>query len=115
MAFGPKKPDFDLGSELEFEEYSPLLRELKPKLRPDSKEIPQNFGGKSWYVLQDPITLQFYRVAETEHEILGRLDGTTTLGEIHDGLIAQFHGEAPSFRDLAHFVFMLRHSNLLVP
>jgi len=115
MAFHPKKPDFNLSSELEFEEYSPLLQLLKPRLRPDAKVIPQTFGGKTYFVLQDPITLQFYRVAETEQEVLGQLNGQTTLGDIHSRLLQRFGGQAPSFRDLTHFVFMLRHANLLVP
>jgi putative peptide zinc metalloprotease protein len=111
----PKKPDIDLSSELEFEEYAPQLRRLTPRLRPDAGVVPQTFRGQTYFVLQDPITLQFYRVAETEREVLGQLDGRTTLGDIHDRLTAKHGVEAPSFRHLVQFVFMLRQANLTVP
>ena len=39
MLFGPKKPDFDLSSELEFEEYAPQLRQQAPRLRPDTDVV----------------------------------------------------------------------------
>ena len=115
MVFGPKKPDFSLSSELEFEEYAPQLRLLTPKLRSDAQVIPQKFCGKMYFVLQDPVTLQFYRVAETEREIIARLNGRTTLGEIHNVLKEKLGSQAPSFRELAHFVLTLRHANLTSP
>lgn len=115
MAFRPSKPDYDLGSELEFEEYAPRLRRLRPKMRADAEIIPQKFRGQNYFVLQDPVTLQFYRIAETEREVVGQFDGQSTLGEIHDRLKAKFGAEAPSFRDLARFALMLRQANLTVP
>lgn len=115
MALRPKKPDFDLSSELEFEESAPQLRAQAPELRPDTDIIPQTFRGKTYFVLQDPATLQFYRIGQTEREILARLDGKTTLAEIHERLQQKLGSGAPSFRELAHFVLMLRHANLTVP
>jgi len=101
--------------ELEFEEYSPQLRGLRPRLRPDADIVPQKFRGETFFVLHDPVTLQYYRVRTTEREVLDQLDGETTLGEIHDRLKARFRGDAPSFRELVQFVFMLRQANLTVP
>ena len=115
MARRPKKPEVNLSSELEFEEYAPQLRLLRPKLRPDAEVIPQKFRGKTYWVLKDPVTLQFYRVAETEREIIGQLDGATSLGDIHDRLKAKFGSQAPSFRELSHFVLSLRQANLTTP
>jgi putative peptide zinc metalloprotease protein len=112
MALRRRKPDFDLSSELEFEEHAPQLRVLKPRMRPDTDIVAQKFGGKDYYVLQDPVTLQFYRVAGPEREIIEQFDGETTLGEIHERLRGRYGASAPSFRDLAGFVFMLRHANL---
>ena len=115
MARRPKKPDFSLSSELEFEEYAPQLRLLAPRLRADANIAPQRFRGKTYFVLQDPVTLQFYRIGETEREVLGQLDGRATLGEIHNSLKTTLGAAAPSFADLAHFVFLLRQANLTVP
>jgi len=53
MARRPKKPEVNLSSELEFEEYAPQLRLLRPKLRPDAEVIPQRFRGKTYWVLKD--------------------------------------------------------------
>ncbi len=114
MVFRSKKPDFDLSTELEFEEQAPQLRAIAPRLRPDADIVPQTFRGTTYFVLKDPVTLQFYRVRDTEREILGQLDGKTTLGEIHDRLRAKYGPEAPSFRELARFCYMLRHANLTV-
>lgn len=111
----PKKPDIDLSVELEFEEYTPQLREYAPQLRPDAKVTPHTFRGSTYYVLQDPVTLQFYRFGEAERFIAVLLDGRTTLKEVHERLVAQHGGRAPSFRDLVHFVLMLRQANLLTP
>ncbi|MHC4788081.1 MAG: efflux RND transporter periplasmic adaptor subunit [Planctomycetota bacterium] len=115
MAARGRRPDFDLSSELEFEEYSPRLRAQTPRLRSDTEIVPQTFRGKQYFVLQDPATLQFYRVGPVEREILAQLDGQTTLGEIHERLRRKFAGRAPSFQDLGRFVHMLRHANLTVP
>ncbi len=86
MALRSKRPDFDLSGELEFEESAPQLRVQTPRLRHDTEIVPQTFRGKAYFVLQDPITLQFYRVGSTEREILAQLDGRTSLGEIHQRL-----------------------------
>lgn len=115
MSLGPKKPDFDLTTELEFEESAPQLRLQKPKMRHDAKIIPQTFRGKTYHVLQDPINLQFYRVQDAEREIIEQLKGEVTLQQIHDGLRSKFGGQAPSFRELVTFVVMLRHANLTEP
>ncbi len=114
MVFRSSKPDYNLSTELEFEEQAPQLRAIAPRLRPDADIVPQTFRGKTYFVLKDPVTLQFYRVRDTEREILGQLDGKTTLGEIHDRLRAKYGPEAPSFRELARFCYMLRHANLTV-
>ncbi len=110
----PKKPDYHLAGELEFAEYAPQLRQQKPKMRPDAAITEQTFRGRTYYVLKDPVSLQFYRVRETEREIIDLLDGEHTLGEIEEHLQRKFGAEAPSFRELARFVLMLRHANLTV-
>jgi len=115
MARRPKKPEHDIQSELQFEEYAPQLRRMRPKLRPDTDIVPQKFHDKSFFVLQDPVTLQYYRVAETEREILAGLDGNTTLDEIYGRLKDKYGPRAPSFRELSHFVLSLRQANLTTP
>ena len=115
MLFGPRKPDFDLSSELEFEEYAPQLREQKPRLRPDTDVVPQTFRGARCFVLQDPVSLQYYRIGLVEREILAQMDGQTTLGTVYDRMRKKHGNDAPSFRELAQFALMLRHANLTVP
>ena len=115
MARRPKKPDFDIQSELQFEEYAPQLRQMRPRLRPDTDIIPQKFRDKTYFVLQDPVTLQYYRVGETEREILAGLDGNTSLEEIHERLKKKYGPRAPAFREVAHFALSLRQANLTTP
>ncbi len=113
--FKRKRPDYDLSGELEFAEYAPQLRLQKPRLRPDATVVEQTFRGRTYYVLKDPVSLQFYRVADTEREVIDRLDGEHTLDDIQQHLEQKFGAEAPAFRELARFVLMLRHANLTAP
>ena len=110
-----RKPEYSLGSDLEFEEQAPGLRLLRPCLRPDIEIVAQRFRGQSYFVLQNPVSLQHYRVGPTEREIIAQLTGETTLGDIHERLKEQFKAEAPSFRDLTHFVLSLREGGMTVP
>ena len=113
--FRPKTPDYNVGADLEFEEYAPQLRTLRPRLRPDAEVTPQTFQGETWFVIQNPVSLQYYRVGAAEREILSRLDGATPLDAIHEALQRNLGNAAPSFRDVAQFIFMLRQANLLTP
>ena len=109
-----KPPRHRLTRQIEFEEQSPLLRSFRPLLRDDVTIIPQTFRGKTFHVLQDPVSLQYFRVGERERAIIDMFDGRRTLADIHTRLREDLADAAPGFDDLAHFVFSLRGSNLLV-
>ena len=85
-----------------------------PKLRKDVQIVAQTFRGKRFYVLQDPISLQYFRIGETGRSIVMQFDGEKLLGDIHTDLKVELVEDAPGFDELARFVFSLRNANLLV-
>ena len=60
------------------------IAKLHPKLRANIQLYPQVYRGNRWYVLHDQSSNQYLRFNEQAYAILGRLDGTLTLEEIHD-------------------------------
>ena len=110
----PKPPERRVLREAEFEEQQPLLRSFVPKLRKDVQIVAQTFRGKRFYVLQDPISLQYFRIGETGRSIVMQFDGEKLLGDIHTDLKVELVEDAPGFDELARFVFSLRNANLLV-
>jgi len=114
VARRPKPPERRVLREAEFEEQQPLLRLFVPQLRKDVQIIAQTFRGKRFYVLQDPISLQYFRIGETGHSIVQQFDGAKRLGDIHTELREELGEDAPGFDELARFVFSLRNANLLM-
>ena len=114
MARRPKPPERRVLREAEFEEQQPLLRLFVPQLRKDVQIVAETFRGKRFYVLQDPISLQYFRIGETGRSIVAQFDGAKRLGDIHTELREQFAEDAPGFDELSRFVFSLRNANLLV-
>ncbi|MFH0964811.1 MAG: efflux RND transporter periplasmic adaptor subunit [Planctomycetota bacterium] len=110
----PKPPRKRLLREIEFEEQHPLLRSFRPALRSDVAIVPQTFRGRPFYILQDPVSLQYFRVGENEFRIIRKFDGQRTLADLHAEIKAEWGDDAPGMNELANFVFSLRSSNLLV-
>lgn len=68
----PDKPDF-------------AVREIEvtsPRLREGLKWTFQEVRGKGSYLLEDPLSGNFYRLGRKEYEFVRRLDGKTTVSEL---------------------------------
>lgn len=99
--------------DLEFREGQPVLGGLRPVFSPHAEVTVQRYRGQVWFVAQDPVSLQYFRFAPTEHRVVKLLDGRHTLREIHQELQRDMGAEAPTFQDVVAFVQMLRSANLL--
>lgn len=54
---------------------------LRPRLRASVNVTRQHFRGQRWHVLEDPASGQFYRLSDAGYDIVGRLDGRTTVDD----------------------------------
>jgi putative peptide zinc metalloprotease protein len=57
------------------------LGEVRLRLRDDLQFTPQQYGGLTCYVVEEPISSQFYRIGIPEYTFISLLDGQTTLHE----------------------------------
>ena len=52
------------------------------RLRPNLVCTPQADGPRTCYVLQDPVSLRYFRLEEKQRYVVERMDGTHTLEDI---------------------------------
>jgi putative peptide zinc metalloprotease protein len=89
------------------------VRQLRPKLRSDIRITEQVFRGESWFIVQDPITCQFFRLGPTEYRFIRELDGRRTVGDILQQLAGQLGEDTLSPELTARLLNYLQQSNLL--
>ncbi len=89
------------------------VRRLRPKLRRDIRITEQVFRGESWFIIQDPITCQFYRLGPAEYRVIRELDGKRTVGEILQRLAAELGEDTLSPELTAQLLNYLQQANLL--
>ena len=68
----PDKPDF-------------AIREIEvtsPRLREGLKWTFQEVGGEGSYLLEDPLSGNYYRLGRKEYEFVRRLDGNSSVSEL---------------------------------
>jgi putative peptide zinc metalloprotease protein len=54
-------------------------KQVRLSLRPDLSITPQQYEGRTCYVVKDPLRLRYYRFQEREYFLMGLLDGRHTL------------------------------------
>jgi putative peptide zinc metalloprotease protein len=89
------------------------VRQLRPKLRRDVRIHEQVFRGESWFIVQDPITVQFHRLGPTEYRFIRELDGQQSVGQILQRLAGELGEDTLSPQLAAQLLNYLQQSNLL--
>ena len=74
----------------------------------------QHYQGRSYWVVKDPIGLQYFRFQEEEFAILQWLDGETSLDEIKDRFEADFPPQKITLEELQQFLGMLHRNGLVI-
>ena len=74
----------------------------------------QQYLGRTYWVVKDPVGLNYYRFQEEEYAILQMLDGETSLDEIKDRFEADFPPQKITLEELQQFLGMLHRSGLVV-
>src|SRR6185436_15127073 len=89
-------------------------RKLPIRKRPDLKARKQRYQGRQYWVVKDPVGLQYYRFEEEEFAILQMLDGQSSLDEIADRFEREFPPQTIRAEELQQFIGMLHRSGLVI-
>src|SRR5438067_156116 len=61
-----------------------------PPLRPDLVVIKQTFESRTYYVVKDPISLQYFRLTAEDYFLATQFDGKRTLAQVREAYIERF-------------------------
>ncbi len=89
-------------------------RPLTVRKRPDLTASRHHYQGVGYWVVKEPVGLQYYRFHDEEYFILGLLDGHVSLQQIKDGFEQRFAPQKITFGDLQQFIGMLHRSGLVI-
>lgn len=90
------------------------MRPLQLRRRPDLESNKHRYHGRVYWVVKEPVGLNYYRFHEEEFAILNMLDGQTSLQAIKDRFQNEFAPQRITLQDLQQFVGMLHRSGLVV-
>jgi putative peptide zinc metalloprotease protein len=93
---------------------SSSARALNIRKRPDLVARRQHYLGRTYWVVKDPVGLQYFRFQEEEYAILQMLDGTISMDEIKERFEQEFPPEKITLDELQQFLGMLHRSGLVV-
>lgn len=93
---------------------SSSARRLGMRRRADLSARRHRYQGKSYWVVKEPVGLNYFRFQEQEFAILEMLDGELSLDKIKDEFERRFPPEKITVEELQHFVGTLHRSGLLV-
>lgn len=89
-------------------------RPLTVRRRPDLTASRQRYQGENYWVVKEPVGLQYFRFHEEEYFILNMLDGHVSLQQIKEGFEQRFAPQKITFGDLQQFIGMLHRSGLVI-
>ena len=93
---------------------SSSARKLPIRKRPDLSARRHHYLGRSYWIVKDPVGLNYYRFQEEEYAILQMLDGHTSLDEIKDRFEDEFPPQKITLDELQQFLGMLHRSGLVI-
>ncbi|MGB7328774.1 MAG: site-2 protease family protein [Rubripirellula sp.] len=89
-------------------------RPLTVRKRPDLSANRQRYQGTGYWVVKEPVGLQYFRFHDEEYYILNMLDGHVSLQQIKEGFERRFAPQKITFGDLQQFIGMLHRSGLVI-
>jgi putative peptide zinc metalloprotease protein len=93
---------------------SSTSRPLTLRMRPDLSARRHRYHGRTFWVVKEPVGLNYFRFHEEEYAILGMLDGMSSLDDIKEQFEQQFQPQKITYHDLLQFVGMLHRSGLVI-
>ncbi len=89
-------------------------RTLPIRMRPDLFARQHRYQGRIYWVVKDPVGLQYFRFEEEEFAILQMLDGESSLDGIGEQFERDFPPQTIRIEELQQFIGMLHKSNLVI-
>ncbi|MEX2316986.1 MAG: biotin/lipoyl-binding protein [Pirellulales bacterium] len=89
-------------------------RKLPIRVRPDLRARRHRYQGRLYWVVKDPVGLQYYRFEEEEFAILQMLDGESSLDDIAERFEREFPPQTIRTEELQQFIGMLHSSGLVI-
>lgn len=93
---------------------STTSRTLSLRMRPDLSARRHRYHGETYWVVKEPIGLNYFRFHEEEYAILLMLDGESSLDQIKERFEEEFTPQKITFQDLQQFIGMLHRSGLVI-
>ncbi|KKL26017.1 hypothetical protein LCGC14_2399510, partial [marine sediment metagenome] len=93
---------------------SSSARALPIRKRPDLTARRQQYLGRSYWVVKEPVGLNYFRFQDEEFAILNMLDGRTSLDQIKERFEAEFPPQKITLEELQQFLGMLHRSGLVI-
>lgn len=93
---------------------SSTSRKLSLRVRPDLTVRQQRYLGEAFWVVKEPVGLNYFRFHEEEFAILQMLDGQISLEEIKEQFEQEFAPQKITYQDLQQFIGMLHRSGLVI-
>jgi len=93
---------------------SSSARKLSVRKRPDLSARQQQYLGRSYWVVKEPVGLNYFRFQDEEYAILQMIDGRTSLDEIKERFEADFPPQKITLEELQQFIGMLHRSGLVI-
>jgi putative peptide zinc metalloprotease protein len=89
-------------------------RKLPIRARPDLEAKQQRYQGRLYWVVKDPVALQYFRFEEEEFALLGMLDGESSLEDIAARFEAEFPPQIIRTEEIQQFIGTLHRSGLVI-
>lgn len=83
-------------------------------MRPDLTARKQRYQGRNYWVVKEPVGLQYFRFEEEEFAILQMLDGQSSLEDVAEQFEAEFPPQTIRVEELQNFIGMLHKSGLVL-
>ena len=93
---------------------SSSARKMPVRMRPDLSARQHRYLGRSYWVVKDPVGLNYFRFQDEEWAILQMIDGQSSLDEIKDRFEAEFPPQKITLEELQQFLGMLHRSGLII-
>lgn len=85
----------------------------RPRVSPHVRITRQHAGRATWYIVEDPVAGEFYRITEAAYLFLGLLDGRRTVQHAFDACAAQLGDESPTQRECVDVLSRMQYHGVL--
>ncbi|MDR2440990.1 MAG: hypothetical protein LBE12_16645 [Planctomycetaceae bacterium] len=93
---------------------SSSARKLPIRVRSDLTAKRQQYLGRSYWIIKEPIGSRYFRFQEEEYAILRMFDGGHSLDDIKEKFEEEFPPQKISLEELQHFLGQLHQSGLII-